>query len=217
MRQARNVYVQDRNLASRIQEWSARNEEDIVYSSRELADVNLRVNRLAADNEHIESNSRRIDSLNSQQRKLEKRVGSTREELRELINQRTMASAGGGPQTRFDLPSFENLPNERPLRFLTGLLDYFERAFKHVLKQVLKGAASDWWEYVSDCVYSIRDFQERFIDRFWGRQRQAHIRDTLEYGFYEAQGNLSRSKYVLRSYNQVCILSDALREVEIVD
>ena len=87
MRQTRNVFVQDRNLASRIQERSAQNEEDIVYLSRELANVNFRVNRSASDNEQIETNSRRIDSLNSQQRELNKQVGSTRDKLRELINQ----------------------------------------------------------------------------------------------------------------------------------
>ena len=89
--------------------------------------------------------------------------------------------------------------------------------FKHIVRQSLRGPAGDWWELVQENVQTMNDFKPRFTERYWCRQTQAKIRNQLEFGYYEAAGNLSRSEYIIRLYNQVRRLSDSPRETDTVD
>ena len=67
----------------------------------------------------------------------------------------------------------------KPMKYLKKLLEYFnsanitQRMFKHVVRQSLRGPASNWWESVQDHVQTIADFKNRFTERNWCRQTQA--------------------------------------------
>ena len=109
------------------------------------------------------------------------------------------------------------------MKYLSDLLEYFSaanitvRMFKHVIRRSLRGPAADWWELIQDNIQTINDFQTRFTNRYLCRQTQDRVRNDLEIGFYEAAGNLSKSEYVIRLYNQARMLSDSPREADIVD
>ncbi|CAB0035511.1 unnamed protein product [Trichogramma brassicae] len=125
--------------------------------------------------------------------------------------------------TKLTIPTFSAAEYEKPIQFLRDFMDYYhavgltEWHFYHVIKQALKGPAGEWWYHVSDNVTTIHDFQRRFKERFWSRMIQARKREKLETGYYNADGNQSRSEYVIAIYNQIKALDAPPSEVDMID
>ena len=126
-------------------------------------------------------------------------------------------------ESHIEIPTFEVAAYDKPMKYLKELLEYFkasnitQKMFEHVVSQSLRGPGGDSWELIQDHVQTIAEFKNRFMERYRCRQTRANIRNQLELGFNQAQGNLSRSEYVIRLYNQVRMLSDAPREADTVD
>lgn len=124
---------------------------------------------------------------------------------------------------RAELPTFGAAAYDRPMQFLSALNKYIEAIdphksnFKFIIDQALKGPAHDWWEHVESRVISFEIFRERFTTRYWNSSIQAAFSRELEFGFYRAENNLSRSEYVIRIYNNVKYLSDMPTMTNIVD
>ncbi|CAB0029058.1 unnamed protein product [Trichogramma brassicae] len=125
--------------------------------------------------------------------------------------------------TKLTIPTFSAAEYEKPIQFLRDFMDYYhavgltEWHSYHVIKQALKGPAGEWWYHVSENVTTIHDFQRRFKERFWSRMIQARKREKLETGYYNADGNQSRSEYVIAIYNQIKALDAPPSEVDMID
>ncbi|CAB0040565.1 unnamed protein product [Trichogramma brassicae] len=112
---------------------------------------------------------------------------------------------------------------DKPMRFLPDMMDYVqavgisEQHFKHVIKQALKGPAAEWYDHAEDQIRTIAQFQQRFKNRFWSRIHQQQKRETLEFGYYDADKNQSRSEYVISIYNQIKALDEPPAEIDMID
>ncbi|CAB0039251.1 unnamed protein product [Trichogramma brassicae] len=121
------------------------------------------------------------------------------------------------------MPTFSAACCDKPMRFLRDMMDYVqavgisEQHFKHVIKQALRGAAAEWYDHAEDQIQTIAQFQQRFKNRFWSRIHQQRKRETLEFGYYDADKNQSRSEYVISIYNQIKALDEPPAEIDMID
>ncbi|KAL7307563.1 hypothetical protein TKK_0000255 [Trichogramma kaykai] len=121
------------------------------------------------------------------------------------------------------MPTYSGACCDKPMRFLRDMMDYVqavgisEQHFKHVIKQALKGAAAEWYDHAEDQIQSIAQFQQRFKNRFWSRIHQQRKRETLEFGYYDADKNQTRSEYVISIYNQIKALDEPPAEIDMID
>ena len=194
MQRARDALVHDREQIERIKERSIQNEVDIIYLSSGLD--KLTVNSAEAK-ELIQTTSQTTALLVRNFEGFNRQLESDKEELVEMIESRCRGGTTNGPlHNKLEIPTFKGAVYDKPMKFLNDLLQYFnagnitQRMFKHIVRQSLRGPAGDWWELVQENVQTINDFKTRFTERYWCRQTQAKIRNQLEFGYYEAAGNL---------------------------
>uniref|UniRef100_A0ABD2WFR3 Retrotransposon gag domain-containing protein n=1 Tax=Trichogramma kaykai TaxID=54128 RepID=A0ABD2WFR3_9HYME len=222
----------DRRLArfeqrneNRIREMTPRQEQ--VTEAAEQR-IQQRINQLIAQMNRIVSEN--IDqSQNADRQTYENtpndRVNST---YTERTNQNppcthTTQRQGFLQPAKIIIPTFSAAPYEKPMIFLNDFMDYAhavgltELHFKHIVKQALKGPSADWWDHISHTVHTFAQFQHQFKQRYWNRLIQARKRESLEFGHYTAEKNMSRSEYVISIHNQVKMLDDAPSEIDLID
>ena len=221
LQRARELYTQDEDTMSQLGERSDQTEEDIVYLSREIEKLKIDSTDMR---KLTKANSQASVLLTREQEHLNTQFESYKEELKELMDQRCKTGQPSNHLTnRVEISSFEGAACDKPMKYLSDLLEYFnamgatQRMAKHVIRQSLNGLAADWWELIHDRVQTVNEFKVLFTKRYWSLQTQVKIRDDLEFGFYQAKGNLSRSKYVIRLSNQVRMLSGTPNERDTVD
>nr|CAH7758418.1 unnamed protein product [Callosobruchus chinensis] len=78
----------------------------------------------------------------------------------------------------------------------------------------LKGMAADWAGIKEQSFTSFSAFEQLFIARFWGVDRQRDLFLQLNYGHYEPGG--SRSEYFLDLVNQASFLSEPIPEGKLI-
>lgn len=121
------------------------------------------------------------------------------------------------------MPTFAADCCDKPIKYLKNLREYIaavgitEGHFKHVIRQSLRASASEWWEHIEAQVETIAQFEERFKNRFWSRMHQVRKREELEFGYYDAEKNQSRSEYIIAIYNQIKALDEPPAEIDMVD
>nr|CAH7717818.1 unnamed protein product [Callosobruchus chinensis] len=78
----------------------------------------------------------------------------------------------------------------------------------------LKGMAADWAGIKEQSFTSFSAFEQLFIARFWGVDKQRDLFLQLNYGHYEPGG--SRSEYFLDLVNQASFLSEPIPEGKLI-
>ena len=103
-----------------------------------------------------------------------------------------------------------------PMEFLKELKEiqetYYPSENTRWLSRHLTGEAAIWWRIVRGQVNTFQEFEEIFVEKYWGDTQQERIRDQLEYGRFNPNGSLSMIQYmerfVLQCRQLIPILSD---------
>ena len=61
----------------------------------------------------------------------------------------------------------------------------------------LKDSASQWYSIIRDNVSTYQQFHEAFENRYWNVHTQRQVRNQLEYGKFNAQGQQSIEQYAI--------------------
>ena len=82
----------------------------------------------------------------------------------------------------------------------------------------MRGPAKEWFDHIESHILDDESFSTIcFMEKYWNNVIQAKILRDLEFGFYRAEYNYSRSEYVLKIYNNVKMITGAPSEREIVE
>ena len=80
------------------------------------------------------------------------------------------------------------------------------------LNRHLTGEAATWWRIVRSQVNTFQEFEDIFVEKYWGVTQQERIRDQMEYGLFNPHGTLSMIQYmerfVLQCRQLIPIMSD---------
>lgn len=87
-----------------------------------------------------------------------------------------------------------------PMEFLKELKEirqlYYSNDDIKWIGRHLTDEAMIWWRIIKYGIHSFDDFENQFINKYWGSQVQENVRDRLEYGRYRPNGSMSAVQYV---------------------
>ena len=97
-----------------------------------------------------------------------------------------------------------------PMEFLKELKElqetYYPAENTKWISRHLTGEAAIWWRIVRSQINTFQEFEDIFVEKYWGATQQERICDQLEYGRYNPHGPLSTIQYMERFVLQCCQL-----------
>lgn len=89
------------------------------------------------------------------------------------------------------------------MEFLTELgeikdLYYNTQDIKWISKH-LADEAKIWCRIVKNQINDLKEFEEKFIEKYWRQHTPENVRDRLEYGRYRPNGGLNMIQYMQRN------------------
>lgn len=104
------------------------------------------------------------------------------------------------------IPTFDADKRDRPKRYIKELKKYIELAdsendLYQVINEGMKNSANDWWYAVQDSVHTFREFEIKFLNRYWNNEIQKKLKTQLAMGKFNREGKLTRVEYAIRMSN----------------
>jgi hypothetical protein len=112
-----------------------------------------------------------------------------------------------------------------PIEFMNQAVEYINKItqnglnttdLKHIIGNMMNGSANQWWQMIKHDVYSIEQFKERFVNKYWNENIQSEIRRRLQTGRYSMEGRANRSEYFIEKVLILRNLTPKLTEQEII-
>lgn len=159
------------------------NKEETVKVSKHQEELEEEVKRLS------EEKKKRIDEVREEQEQLKRRII-------EFEGRPTSRNITSESYKEVTFNGVENYPME----FLNEL-----REIKEIFHQTedtkwigrhLVEEAMVWWRIVRNKINNFAEFEERFMEKYWGPHVQEGIRDRLEYGRYRPNGKMRMVQYM---------------------
>lgn len=163
----------------------------------------------------VESADGKIQSIERGMKKIT-REGSTQMMERSYVylgREDTMKKAtyGGGPR-------------ENPMQFLKEMEDYIqeinplmdEQDRLRMVERQIQDSAQTWWRAVKMDADGYKEFKTKFLEHFWGFQRQQAVRNKIENGRFDYKGNVGRSEYFCKIYNKARYLDPPMPDKYII-
>ena len=137
---------------------------------------------------------------------------NTFQELEEMEQRPAVAMNGNNGSKEITFDGEDSFPMEF-LKELKELQEtYYPAENTRWLNRHLTGEVAIWWCTVRGQVNTFQEFEEIFVEKYWGATQQERIRDQLEYGRFNQNGSLSMIQYmerfVLQCRQLIPILSD---------
>ncbi|XP_023312750.1 vicilin-like seed storage protein At2g18540, partial [Anoplophora glabripennis] len=86
---------------------------------------------------------------------------------------------------------------------------------KQVIRENLEGEANVWFTGKESDIENIKEFEQQFLNQYWGNFNQNMIRERLYFGKYNDKMSNTMTNYALRLYANAKYLTPQLNENEI--
>ena len=191
----KSLELENDRLISNVADVRAKiNESDFRRDlDRELANVKKHfTGELKKITDHYEA---QIDDLKNTVSKLKKSPASA-----------ATATSESSHRIRLDIPKFQGLENERPMKFLSEFKKYLDVVKPNdsqlmcLISQALENEASNWWYTHEGEVDSYEDIVERFQARYWDSNTQRTAKRKIEYSQFYSGGATNRVNYATNMY-----------------
>lgn len=131
----------------------------------------------------------------------------------------TLASGQAMLPTLLDKPSFAGELSENPVQFIQKFNRYYEQLKGlpvnklNLVVRCLREKAEEWAMLQENAWESFEQFEESFLEFFWGRSRQQQLRELLQNFRYEPGRSCSMTEYFVKQMGKLRTL-DTFRTLE---
>lgn len=209
---------ENREEITRLKVEVANNNQKIITNTQKLSENLNRINTELRS--EIKSNKEETSKVKKHQEEIEnqvkqmgvekkKRIDEMKEEHEQL--KRRILEVEGRPTHRgntLDIArdvTFNGI-DSYPMEFLKELREikeeyYSNEDIKWVSKHLID-EAKIWYRIIQGKINNFNEFEENFIEKYWGQHTQEGIRDKLEFGRYRTNGKLNMIQYLERNILQ---------------
>jgi hypothetical protein len=104
----------------------------------------------------------------------------------------------------------------KSLNDVVGDKNNFTNNMSNIIRSSLIDDAQVWYSIIEGSFTSFGEFEELFLNKFWGEIEQSKTRNNLYTGKFRPDGILSRESYFTRKYAILQFLTPKIQENEII-
>lgn len=185
------------NLSENVNRINAELRSEIRLNTEETARVRKSQEEIEEQVKKMEEEkTKTIEDIKKSQDQLARRIN----EVEERPSNRTTAAAEYYKELSF------NGNDSYPMDFLQELREARQVCHRESdirwINKYLSGDAKIWWRIIRTEITTFEQFEERFIEKFWGAQIQESVRDCLEFNRYYPDRDNDPIQYMQRQILQ---------------
>jgi len=233
--------IEDKISKLNIQRQSERERDHTTFTTN-LSDIS---NQVKSNQDQVNNKFKNQDAqINEQNQRLDKhqhRIHTMEDKLEEYkfdasqvhgkipVNHITVSCAG--EMYGHNVPKF-NGKISNPQEYLEKMKRCYENNQKarygggemenpeclhEVIGNSMERSASQWWQLNKPNVHSWQQFEQIFLDKYWNKEIQRHLRQKIELERYRPGGYLNRTDYFLERILILKAMTPPLNEEDIVN
>lgn len=200
------IVINTKNLSENLNRINSELRDEIKLTSEETSRVKKTQEEMEEQMKRLaEVKKKRIDEIKESQEQLTRRMNDVE---RGPIHR--VVTANDHRELTFDGVDCY------PMEFLKELREikqqYYNQDDIRWIGRHLTNEATVWWRIVKPEVSTFAEFEERFIDKFWGAHIQESVRDRLEFSRFNPRGDVNpvqfMQKHILQCRQLVPPISD---------